>query len=222
MHHARRILVVVPRLLVEAWRREVSRVLELKQAPREARVRQPLGEVLGHPALRALEAKLASEDSGWWPVGDGYQYDVEGGYVIYLRDEMAIEIVAMLEEDSRVIVQANDKLEAQVRNMSTAENKGLENADGGQDGCSRINEQHARENVEHGLDQETVRCQTDQSEWVQRHLERVGLRCQQALYQLLASAYRDAILAYAKQRGAEKIHCDDLDETIDIEFTFTG
>jgi hypothetical protein len=49
-------------------------------------------------------------------------------------------------------------------------------------------------------------------------LEAVGLRCRQAFHQVLARAYRDAILAYARRQGAEVVHDREDDGTLEIEF----
>lgn len=56
----------------------------------------------------------------------------------------------------------------------------------------------------------------------QTHLETVGLRCRQAFHQLLAQAYRDAILAYARRHGAEGVSCRDDEGVLEIEFFVDG
>lgn len=48
-------------------------------------------------------------------------------------------------------------------------------------------------------------------------LEAVGLRCRQAFHQLLGRAYREAILAYARRRGAEVVADHDEGGVIEIE-----
>jgi hypothetical protein len=50
------------------------------------------------------------------------------------------------------------------------------------------------------------------------HLEVVGARGRQAFHRLLAVAYRDALLALARSRGATDIHCSDAGEVLEIEF----
>ncbi len=51
-----------------------------------------------------------------------------------------------------------------------------------------------------------------------QRLDTVGLRCRQAFNTLLARAYRDAILAYARRNGAEGITAQDGDEYLEVEF----
>jgi hypothetical protein len=100
MCNPRRVTTTLTRDLAEAWRREVSRTVELRsQVAGEARIRQPLEASIGTPALRALQVALAAEGSGWTPVEEGFRRDVEGGYVVYLIDERALEIVAVLEDE---------------------------------------------------------------------------------------------------------------------------
>jgi hypothetical protein len=43
-------------------------------------------------------------------------------------------------------------------------------------------------------------------------------RARQAFHRLLAVAYRDALLALARARGAQDIHCSDSGEVLEIEF----
>jgi hypothetical protein len=50
------------------------------------------------------------------------------------------------------------------------------------------------------------------------HLQAVGARARQAFHRLLAVAYRDALLALARARGAQDIHCSDSGEVLEIEF----
>jgi DNA-binding TFAR19-related protein (PDSD5 family) len=56
------------------------------------------------------------------------------------------------------------------------------------------------------------------SEQAAQQLETVGLRCRQAFNRILAQAYRDSILAYARRNGAENISCQDGDDVLEIEF----
>lgn len=131
MCNPRRIRVTATRQLNQAWEREVSRTVELQQQViGEARVRQPLDATLGAPALRALESALAADDSGWREVEEGYRYDVEGGYVIYLVDEQALEIVATLQDEIQTLVEATRKLEGTVNTEISVEGEGRYYDDG--------------------------------------------------------------------------------------------
>jgi hypothetical protein len=90
MCNPRRVSITATRELAEAWRREVSRTVQLRgRVVGEARVRQALGPTLGVPARRALDAALAGGVEGWREVEGGYRHDVEGGYVVYRPDEQA-------------------------------------------------------------------------------------------------------------------------------------
>lgn len=60
------------------------------------------------------------------------------------------------------------------------------------------------------------------AEQARAHLDTVGLRARQAFNALLAEAYRDAILAYARSQGASGISCSDQDGVVDIEFFVDG
>lgn len=48
-------------------------------------------------------------------------------------------------------------------------------------------------------------------------LNAVGVRGRQAFHQLLAQAYRDVLLAYARQQGGEVVTCDDRGDVLEIE-----
>jgi hypothetical protein len=50
------------------------------------------------------------------------------------------------------------------------------------------------------------------------HLTAVGVQGRALFHQALARAYRDAILAYARARRADNIHCTEQDGVLDIEF----
>ncbi|MDJ0837761.1 MAG: molecular chaperone DnaJ [Acidobacteriota bacterium] len=60
------------------------------------------------------------------------------------------------------------------------------------------------------------------AEAARAHLEAVGVRCRASFHQLLALAYRDAILAYARRQGAEDISCNEEGGVVDIEFRLPG
>src|SRR5438105_3473827 len=115
MCNPRRVTTTLTRDLAEAWQREVSRTVELRtRVTGEARIRQPLETSIGAPALRALQLALAAGDSGWRPVDEGYRFDVEGGYVVYLIDQRALEIVAVLEDEVEAQGKASEVLSGQV------------------------------------------------------------------------------------------------------------
>lgn len=258
MCNPRRITIRATRLLNEAWQQEVSRFVELRErVTGEARVRQSLDATLGRPTLRALELALAAEGSGWTEVEEGYRFDVEGGYVVYLVDEQELEIVAVLEDEIEATGQSSRVLEGQIDMEISAEGEGKYYEDGWRGLTREVGEQRAQEDAQRQLDeQELVQIkqagdeaeaevsdelaakahrqaeerlrdqaalrETDLAEQARRHLGTVGLRCRQAFNRVLATAYRDAILAYARQHGAESIQCNDQQDVVEIEFTFVG
>lgn len=124
MCNPRRLTVTATRDLAEAWQREVSRTVALAEAVGgTARLRQPLADRLGIPALRALEARLAGGAAGWQAVADGYRYEVTGGYVLYRLDEQALEIVATLADIVQAEGSAGTVITGQLREtlMASAE-----------------------------------------------------------------------------------------------------
>ncbi len=251
MCNPRRIRVTATRQLDEAWEREVSRTVELRERViGEARVRQQLDASLGGPTLRALEAALAAEDSGWTEVDEGYRFTVEGGYVTYLFDERALEIVAVLEDEMQALGEETQVLEGAVRTEISAEGEGRYYDDGwrghtledgrkkAQAAAERELDSIARALVEQAANEAAVQAAaeieaaaraqaktrlrqsaTELSEQARQHLDTVGLRCRQAFHQVLAQAYRDAILAYARRHGAEKIQCTEGNDVVEIEFS---
>jgi len=52
----------------------------------------------------------------------------------------------------------------------------------------------------------------------QARLTAIGIQGRNLFHQVLADAYRDAILAYARSRGADNIACSEQDGVLEIEF----
>lgn len=258
MCNPRRIQITATRQLNEAWQREVTRAVSLSESVRgEARVRQPLGATLSRPALRALESALAGNDSGWAETGEGYRYEVEGGYAVYHTGEQALEIVAYLEDEVEARAEQTTRLEGRVTEEIVAEGEGQYYDDGwggrneergrhdahtqaerkldaaararleraGQEAEAQMVsgfEAAVRTQAEGELRRRAAERQAALAEQARRHLESVGLRARQAFHQLLAHAYRDAILAYARQHRAEGIQCHEDGEVVEIEFSLRG
>lgn len=103
------------RQLNEAWQREVRRTVELMEGVQgEARIRQPLDATLGDQTRRALELEFASGNTDWQETENGYRLDVEGGYVEYLIEERALELVAVLEDSVQVKGEESRTLEGTI------------------------------------------------------------------------------------------------------------
>jgi hypothetical protein len=52
----------------------------------------------------------------------------------------------------------------------------------------------------------------------QTHLEEVGTRARAAFHRVLGTAYREAILAYARRQGAQGVECRESDGVVEISF----
>lgn len=68
------------------------------------------------------------------------------------------------------------------------------------------------------LDRQAQERQEALSRQARQNLDTVGVQCRQAFNGLLAQAYRDAILAYARRNGAEGLSCQDDGDIVEIEF----
>lgn len=258
MCNPRRIQVTATALLNEAWQRETTRSVELfGSVTGQARVVQPLDITLGGPTLLALETALADEESGWTEIDAGYRYNVEGGYVTYLTDERALEIVATVDDTVYATGQFSTILQGRLHEEISAQGKGTYYEDGwggrteevGQREAearaqeklkeaarSRIEqakneaekeaseqvEVQARRQAESSLQQQTAQRQKELAQEAQQHLETVGLRCRQAFNRVLAQAYREAILAYARRSGASEVQCHENGDVVDIAFNVSG
>ena len=196
---------------------------------------------------------MAAEGSGWTETEEGFRFDVEGGYVVYLMGERALEIVARLEDDVSVAGQVTQTLAGQLAEQLSVEGEGrcYDDGWGGQnentareaaaaDAQRRLKEEarqrvrQAQQNAEapaaaeleaaarHRAEAELRRAAAERRAQLaaaaRQRLNEVGLRCRQAFHAVLARAYRDAILAYARNHGAEGLQCTDNGETIEIEF----
>ncbi len=99
---------------------------------------------------------------------------------------------------------AQNRLEEDQREAEEAESSHLQN--------------QAQIEAQTQLRQTAQQRQTQLSSQAAEHLDSVGIRCRQAFNTLLAQAYREAILAYARYHGAENISCQDKTDHLEIEF----
>lgn len=76
----------------------------------------------------------------------------------------------------------------------------------------------ARQQAEAKLAEEQAARQAALARAARERLTAVGTRCRQEFHQMLARAYRDAILAYARTNQASEIQCQEDGESIEIEF----
>ncbi len=75
-----------------------------------------------------------------------------------------------------------------------------------------------RHQAEIKLQQLAAERQATLSMQAREHLNTVGVRCRQAFHRVLAIAYRDVILAYARRNQAENIQYSEDGNIIEIEF----
>jgi hypothetical protein len=167
-----------------------EQVLEIVAALEEVVVAQgQAAAVLSGEVRETLEARGES----------GYYDDGHGG-----RTE------AVARGDAREA--ARQRLEAERQARLNAARQQAESAAGAD---LRIRAQAAAQTR---LEQATAARRAELARQAEDHLETVGVRCRQAFNQLLARAYRDAILAYARRHGAEQVSCRDDDGVMEIEF----
>jgi hypothetical protein len=83
-------------------------------------------------------------------------------------------------------------------------------------------EDQARALAEQRLAQAAESRRAELADQARGHLDTVGLRARQAFNALLAQAYREAILAYARSQGASGISVTDTDGVLDIELFIDG
>lgn len=126
MCNPRRIQVSTSQQLDQAWEREVTRRIEVRdQVTGEARARQNLANSVGRPALMALENVLAAESSGWTRTERGFRRDVEGGYVFYDIDDQALEIVATVSAELTVLGEASETLSGRIAGTFEGRGEGV-------------------------------------------------------------------------------------------------
>jgi hypothetical protein len=257
MCNPRRVTITATRELDEAWRHEVARTVQLAaEVAGEARVREPLAETLGAPALAALEMALAEGDPEWREVDGRYRHEVEGGGAVYDPEEQTLEIVAARTDRVEARGTATAELHGTVQATVAAEGASGYYEDGWR-GYTRERAEEDAERVARGRLDEAARREVEAAreaaaaqaapgiaaraeerarEELERsaeatrtelrrqaaaHLEAVGLRCRQAFHRLLARAYRDALLAYARRQGAEVLTSHDDDGILEIELRWS-
>jgi hypothetical protein len=79
-------------------------------------------------------------------------------------------------------------------------------------------EAEARREAERRMQGASAALREELRRRAQALLETVGHLCRQEINRMLALAYRDAILAYARANGASAIDCRDGDEYLEIDF----
>lgn len=254
MCNPRRIEVTASRQVAEAWVREVHRVAtQTEVVTGAARVLQPLDASVGAPALAALEQVLQAGLAGWTAVAGGYRHELDGGYVTYLADERALEIVAT----ACAQVQGQGRSSAALSGQLQEELTATAEADYYDDGWGGWTQEHAHEQARRAAEARVLEAQTKRIEEQAQaavaaqegrlraaaqqaaatdlaaraeqrraelareaaaRLQTLGVHARQAFHGLLAQAYRQALLALARRRGAQNIICSDGADYLEIEF----
>ena len=256
MCNPRRINITASRQLNEAWEREITRSVELiEEVQGEARVLQPLDSSLGDDTISALESSFESGQPGWEATENGYRFEIQGGYIEYLRERRALEIVALLEDTINTQGEVSSRLTGEIIEEITIEGTGSYYDDGyaGKDKdfgkkaaerdidqkfekekreARRRAEDNAEEEASKEMEEQALKVAQDKlnqlseerkaelAEQARNNLQVVGLRGRQAFHRVLAQAYKNRLLEWARNNGAENIHCsDDDDDLLEIEFT---
>jgi hypothetical protein len=179
-----------PRRLAEFWQREIRRHVGARG---EARLREPLDRSLSAPILDALTVVFA-RTPGWVGADEGFRHEVDGGHLLYRTATRELEIVAVAGAEA------------------VAEAEGV-----GQyydDGWAGMTEHDARREAARLAAAEALEAARRAAE---ERLSAVGVQVQQVFGQVLAEAYREAILAYARNHQGRQAHLTEHDGVIDIE-----
>jgi hypothetical protein len=247
MCNPRRIQVTATRQINEAWEREVTRAVQLQGlVSGQARVLQQLGPTVGVPALDALQRLLDEGSPDWRPTEAGYRHVVydprQRTLEIVAQCEDLVTTTGAHTELLTGLVQAEasqtgegvyyDDWAARTREMGEkqAQDDAQRKLDNQQRQLVREAAQQAEDEAAAGVESSALRetarrharVQAERREQLaadaRANLRQVGVRARQAFHQLLARAYQQAILAYARAHGAAITCNDDQGETIEIEF----
>jgi hypothetical protein len=253
MCNPRRIRVRATRQLDQAWQDEVRRqVTRAAEVSGEARVREPLGTMLGAPTLTALGAAL-DRAPGWEWDGQRFSHALDGGRITFDPVSHDLEIVAELSDRVEVTGESSAVVGGTLTTSVEAEGEGTYYDDGWGGYTADTARADAERSAEAALDdavtqalaQSRDEAETREGDRVEQaaaadaaraldqavaarrrqlrqqataRLEAVGVQGRNLFHAALAEAYRDAILAYARARGAAGIRCSDSDGVVEIEF----
>jgi hypothetical protein len=184
----------------EGWRHEVEggHVLYAPETRTLEIVAVAEDEVRGSGSARArLEGRVDAEVQG-----SGASFFYDDGYAGRTRDVARHEAVA--EAELGITRQVAAQLDEAARAAEAAAEADL-----------RVRAEAA---ARADLEARAAEARVDLEARAGARLHAVGARARQAFHRLLAVAYRDALLALARARGAQDIHCSDAGEVLEIEF----
>ena len=250
----RRVRVRATRELAHAWEQEIRRrITRTAETHGEARIREPLGDTVGIPALAALPAVL-DRTPGWEQDEDGvFRHALHGGALAYDPATRELEITARVVTTVTATGEAATVVRAEVNDTIEAEGVGTYYDDNWGGRTEEDAAQDAEEDLERAFDaarrarMDEERRQAEERESgaldeqaaaradrafsaaaearagelraaAEELLLSVGVEGRNLLHRALAEAYRDALLAYARSRGAERLNVSETDGTLEIEF----
>jgi hypothetical protein len=89
-------------------------------------------------------------------------------------------------------------------------------------GIANAVEGSARDAAAANLQNEAARREAELARQATARLDAVGARCRAAFHDVLARAYRDALLAYARRQNAEVVECRDENGVLSVELRVRG
>lgn len=96
MCNPRRVRCKATRMIAEAWRAEIEQAAKAsRDVTAQARLIQPISDVLPSPARQAFEQAMQISPEWVWADGE-YRRTVAGGYIAYRPDSGELEIVVEL------------------------------------------------------------------------------------------------------------------------------
>jgi len=175
------------------------------------------GHVIYHPAARELEI-VATATADVEATGDVARTvsgeltgDVEAeGVGVYYDDNWG----GTTEEDARR--EARERAEAALETATRERARAARDAADEREGAALVGA--AEQQAEAALTEATAARERELRADAATRLATVGVQGRNAFHRALASAYRDAILAFARSRRAAGISCTEADGVVDIEF----
>jgi hypothetical protein len=260
MCNPRRIKIRASRRLAEAWRTEITRTaLVSETVTGEAHIVEPLGTGLAAPVRERFEELLA-DTPGWRDTGEGYRYELPGGYLLYRPDSGELEIVANISDEltaegtaaraatgvaegtanAEVIESFYDdgymghtKKKAEERGHAAAEQaadtrareelaarmaKSLAEAEHSLEEAGTEVEEEARAQARLSLAEQRGQRQQELEEAARRRAAVFHGDYLRVVNLPLTYAYRDVLLARARQNDVQNLYYEEHDGVIDIQF----
>ncbi|MET9386921.1 CHAT domain-containing protein [Streptomyces sp. NPDC002928] len=186
----------------------------------EARLRQEFGTQLGNPVRRAFEDALGA-DSRWTRVDGTYRLELEDGWVGYDPETGVIELVTRLSDVVTVEATAARMVSGTVDAEESAEHTERYYEDSWS-GPGKSAERTVRE-MQERAEQEARRrleesAQQRREELSRRAAERLdeSRELLRPVHEMLALAYRDTLVEYARSRGVAEVSEEETDGVLEV------